>query len=55
MDNKVNCLGMIFDFTEIGKVKIAMNKYVEDFLEKCHNIERIAVTPAHDGLFKIKY
>jgi hypothetical protein len=52
-DNKVNYLGMVFDFNKTGKVKITMNKYVEDFLEECHDIEGIAVTPAHDGLFKV--
>jgi hypothetical protein len=47
-------LGMEIDFSEKGKVKIGMTKYVESmlevFLEKIKSTDT-AVTPASDGLF----
>jgi hypothetical protein len=51
---KHDYLGMALDFSEKGKVKIGMTKYVEgmleDFLVKLKSTDT-AVTPASDGLF----
>jgi hypothetical protein len=52
-DSKVNYLGMVFDFSKVGKVKITMDKYVEDVLAECNDILGMAVTPANDDLFKV--
>jgi hypothetical protein len=47
-------LGMEIDFSEKGKVKIGMTKYIESMLEvfpKKIKSTDTAVTPASDGLF----
>jgi hypothetical protein len=50
---KLDYLGMTFDFTENGKVKVTMNGYIHDLLELCKDIEGMAKTPAGNDLFEI--
>jgi hypothetical protein len=49
-----NYLGMVFDFTVIGKAKITMPLFTGDFLEGVKDIEGVSPTPATNDLFKVK-
>lgn len=49
----IEYIGMKFDFTNEGKVKITMQGYIQDLLEFCKNIEGSVSTPALDNLFKV--
>jgi histone deacetylase 1/2 len=49
----IEYIGMKFDFTQEGKVKITMQGYIQDLLEFCKNIEGSVSTPALDNLFKV--
>ena len=46
-------LGMTFDFTEDGKVKIKMDKFIKELLEKA-KIHGNANTPAGENLFDVR-
>lgn len=46
-------LGMLFDFSEKGTVKISMNNYIEEALKEW-KVKGTAVTPANDNLFIIR-
>jgi hypothetical protein len=48
---KHNYLGMVFDYSEKGKVKITMNNYIEEVLELCQ-VSGTALTPAMENLFE---
>jgi histone deacetylase 1/2 len=50
---KLDYLGMTFDFSENGKVKVTMNGYIQDLLELCNDVEGLAKTPAGNDLFEI--
>jgi Reverse transcriptase (RNA-dependent DNA polymerase) len=50
---KLDYLGMTFDFTATGKVKITMSGYVSDLLKECEDIAGTAQTPAASDLFEI--
>ena len=45
-------LGMVFDFTDPSKVRITMDKYVEDVL-KLYEVTGYAKTPAAEDLFDV--
>eukprot|EP01038_Epipyxis_sp_PR26KG_P018021 gene18021-25248_t len=47
-------LGMTFDFTEDGKVKIKMDKFIKELLLEKANIHGNANTPAGGNLFDVR-
>ena len=49
----LNYLGMVFDFNDDGKVKVSMNKFIDDLLEEYKNVTGTAKTPAGEDLFDI--
>lgn len=49
---KLSYLGMTFDFSEGGRVKISQEKFVADFLRES-GVTSFATTPALDSLFTI--
>ena len=46
-------LGMVMDFSVLGKCKITMDKYVEDLLRDC-KVVGIATSPASEHLFEVR-
>ena len=48
-----NYLGMVFDYTEIGKCKITMPNFTDALLDFCADIHGIAPSPARNELFKV--
>ena len=50
----INYLGMTFDYTIPGKVKITMANYIRDVLEGCTDITGTADSPAHSNLFTVR-
>jgi hypothetical protein len=52
--NVINYLGMMFDFTNSNKVKITMDKYVDDLLSSCDGrADGISKTPSTAELFNL--
>ena len=49
----INYIGMVFDFSAIGKVKITMPGFIDDLMRACEFIQGVAKSPASDNLFKI--
>ena len=49
----INYLGMRLDFSENEKVKITMQKYVDDLMEFCAEITGVASSPAKQDLFTV--
>ena len=49
-----NYLGMVFDFTKVGKVKITMPLFINDFLEGVKDIVGVSPTPVTNDLFKVR-
>ena len=50
----INYLGMTFDYSISGKVKITMANYIKDVLEGCADIPGTTDFPAHNNLFRIR-
>ena len=50
----INYLGMTFDYSVNGKVKITMENYVRDVLKGCEDIEGTSDSPAHSNLFSVR-
>ena len=48
-----NYIGMVFDFSDVGKCKVTMDGYVHDLLESYSHITGVAKTPAVNELFLI--
>jgi hypothetical protein len=46
-------LGMLFDFTTPGEVRVTMKKNIDDVLEGC-GVDKCCATPAKDNLFDIR-
>ena len=53
-DKVLNYLGMTFDFTATGKVKITLEGYIGELLEGCEDLKGTAPTPAKAELFQVK-
>ena len=53
-DRVLNYLGMTFDFTATGKVKITMEGYIGELLKGCEDLKGTAPTPAKAELFQVK-
>ena len=49
----INYLGMTFDYSVSGKVKITMENYVREVLKGCEDIEGTSDSPAHSNLFSV--
>ena len=49
----INYLGMVFDLTTLGEVKVTMVGFVDEMLTEC-GITEIARTPATEGLFDVR-
>ena len=49
----MNYLGMTFDFTATGKVKISMEEYIGELLKGCEDLKGTAPTPAKAELFQV--
>ena len=49
----LNYIGMTFDFTKEGSVKITMQGFVQDLIEGCKDMPRTANTPAQSHLFTV--
>ena len=49
----LNYLGMVFDFNIDGKVKVSMNKFIDDLLEEYKGITGTAKTPAGQDLLDV--
>ena len=49
----LNYLGMVFDFSDEGKVRVSMNKYIDELLEEYKDVTGTAKTPAGEDLFTI--
>ena len=47
----LNYLGMVFDFSTKGKVKVSMPKFINELLEEYQDVEGTAKTPAKKDLF----
>ena len=52
-DKVLNYLGMTFDFTATGKVKITMEGYIGELLKGCEDLKGTAPTPAKAELFQV--
>ena len=47
-------LGMTFDYTQAGKVKVTMSGYIKELMMFCEDIEGETSTPAASDLFTVK-
>jgi hypothetical protein len=52
-NGKLQYLGMVFDFTKKGKVRVTMEKYVQDMLNEFEHIKGTSQVPASPNLFKL--
>ena len=50
----INYLGMTFDYSIKGQVKITMSNYVTEVLQGCSDMLGTAHTPAHSNLFNVR-
>jgi hypothetical protein len=50
----MNYLGVTFDFTTTGKVKITMDGYIGELLKGCEDLKGTAPTPAKAEFFHVK-
>jgi hypothetical protein len=50
---KLNYLGMVFDFSGKGKVKITMDNFLSDLLKGVEHIPGVSTTPATTSLFSV--
>jgi hypothetical protein len=50
---KLNYLGMVFDYSVPGKCKVTMDGFIADLLEECSDMEGVSDTPATSTLFVI--
>jgi hypothetical protein len=49
----LNYIGMTFNYSQIGKVKITMEGFIKDLLETCKDIIGVTTLPADKHLFQI--
>jgi hypothetical protein len=49
----LNYIGMTFNYSQIGKVKITMEGFIKDLLETCKDIVGVTTLPADKNLFHI--
>ena len=49
----LNCIGMTFNFEQLGKVIISIEGFIKDLLDDCIEIVGVSKAPADDNLFKI--
>ena len=49
----LNYIGMTFDFTKAGSVKMTMEGFVQDLIEGCKDMPGKANTPAQSNLFTV--
>ena len=47
----LNYIGMTFDFNKEGKVKMTMERFVQDLIEGCGDMPGTATTPTRQNLF----
>ena len=50
----INCIGMTFDYSKHGCVRITMANYINEVLEGCTDMSGKSQTPAHSNLFDIR-